>query len=196
MALEVGVDQGHRVSGFLILFVHAWWDSLGEWLERCKVCTCIGQLETRNRWIHTRLCPSGSRNMIQWSSDRSHVTPHITGPLQSVANEPKRKAKLKFQTTPCRNSFKTCNSCLSFPKIVEKTTRSVLRSALLWTITQRVVVIPYRRFGTTYRPHLPPWPLKIRSTRSPETSVRNYHYLPRNSPEERSSHLLRCRRVK
>lgn len=65
VSLEVGVDQGHRVPGFLILFVHAWWDSLGEWLERCKVCTCTGQLETRKRWIHARLCPSGSRNMIQ-----------------------------------------------------------------------------------------------------------------------------------
>ena len=28
------------------------------------------------------------------------------------------------------------------------------RTALFWTITQRVVVIPYRRFGTTYRSHL------------------------------------------
>ena len=26
-----------------------------------------------------------------------------------------------------------------------------LRTALFWAITQRVVVIPYRRFGTTYR---------------------------------------------
>ena len=47
VALEVGVDQGHRVSGFLILFVHAWWDSLCEWLERCKICTCTEQMETR-----------------------------------------------------------------------------------------------------------------------------------------------------
>jgi len=29
-----------------------------------------------------------------------------------------------------------------------------MRTALLWTITQRVVIIPYRRFGTTYRSHL------------------------------------------
>jgi hypothetical protein len=41
-----------------------------------------------------------------------------------------------------------------------------LRSALLWTVTQRVVVIPYRRFGTTYRPtifHLDPsrWDWKV-----------------------------------
>jgi hypothetical protein len=29
-----------------------------------------------------------------------------------------------------------------------------LRTALYWAVTQRVVVIPYRRFGTTYRSHL------------------------------------------
>jgi len=29
-----------------------------------------------------------------------------------------------------------------------------LRTAMLWVITQQVVVIPYRRFGTTYRPRL------------------------------------------
>jgi len=29
-----------------------------------------------------------------------------------------------------------------------------MRTALLWAIMQRVVVIPYRRFGTTYRSHL------------------------------------------
>jgi hypothetical protein len=34
-------------------------------------------------------------------------------------------------------------------------------------------------------------PLKMGPIGRPETSVRNYHYSPRNSPEERSSHLLR-----
>jgi hypothetical protein len=29
-----------------------------------------------------------------------------------------------------------------------------IRTALFWVITQRVVVIPYRRFGTTYQCHL------------------------------------------
>jgi hypothetical protein len=48
-----------------------------------------------------------------------------------------------------------------------------------WAVTQRVVVIPFRRFGRT-------WPRGF-----PETSVRNYHYMLRNSPEERRSHLLR-----
>ena len=34
------------------------------------------------------------------------------------------------------------------------------------------------------------WPLKMGPIGCPETSVRNYHYLLRNSPEGRSSHLL------
>jgi len=29
-----------------------------------------------------------------------------------------------------------------------------MRIALFWVITGQVVVTPYRRFGTTYRPHL------------------------------------------
>jgi hypothetical protein len=32
----------------------------------------------------------------------------------------------------------------------------LIRSALFWDITQRRVVIIYRRFGTTYRSHLFP----------------------------------------
>ena len=53
-------------------------------------------------------------------------------------------------------------------------------TALFWVITQRVIVISYRRFDTTYRSHLQP-------TRCPEMSVRNYHYSLCNSPEERNS---------
>ena len=56
----------------------------------------------------------------------------------------------------------------------------------LQVITQRVVVIPYRHFGTTYRS-----PLKLGLIGCLETPVINYHYSLRNSPEERSSYLLR-----
>ena len=72
-------------------------------------------------------------------------------------------------------------------------------------ITQRIVVIPYRRFRTTYRPHLQrssnpelssfllgflgPW--KMGPKVCPETSVRNNRCTLRNNPEERRSHLLR-----
>jgi hypothetical protein len=52
-----------------------------------------------------------------------------------------------------------------------------MRSALFWDITWRIVVIPYRRFGTTFR--------------APETSVSDCHYTLRNIREERRFHLLR-----
>ena len=46
-----------------------------------------------------------------------------------------------------------------------------------------VEVIPYRRFGTIYRPHLQG------PTCCPETSARNFHYTPRNIPKESGSLL-------
>jgi hypothetical protein len=71
---------------------------------------------------------------------------------------------------------------------------------LFWIITQRVVVISYRRFGTTYRfrlkgSRIPPecWSLIMGPIGCPESSERNYHYSLRNTskPEEHSSHLFR-----
>jgi len=67
-----------------------------------------------------------------------------------------------------------------------------------WAIRQGTVVIPYRRFGTTYRSHLlgsrdlvlDAWPLKMGTIVCPETSVRNYHCSLRNSPEDSNSYLL------
>jgi hypothetical protein len=55
-----------------------------------------------------------------------------------------------------------------------------MKTALFWVVTQRVVVIYYGRFGTT-------WPQKVWTRGCPEKSVRNYHYSLRNNPEERSS---------
>jgi hypothetical protein len=70
-----------------------------------------------------------------------------------------------------------------------------LRTALFLAITQRVVVVPYRRFGITYQYHLQgsnfcSWFLKMGPIDCPETSVRNYHYLLRSNPEEHSSLLI------
>ena len=36
---------------------------------------------------------------------------------------------------------------------LEESNSCVRRTALFWVVTQRVVVISYRRFGTTYRPN-------------------------------------------
>jgi len=69
------------------------------------------------------------------------------------------------------------------------------RPALFCVITQRVVVISYRRFGTTYRSHLQ-GPFRERTVSCPETSAKNYHYSLRNNTEERRSHLLRGGKLK
>jgi hypothetical protein len=64
-------------------------------------------------------------------------------------------------------------------------------SALFWGITQRRVVVPYRRLGTTYRSHLQglrsPRPLKMGPIRCPETPVKDYHSTLRNITEQLSS---------
>jgi len=72
------------------------------------------------------------------------------------------------------------------------------RSTLFWDITQRITVITYQNFGTTYRSHLQDLEdgtqrlsLKMGSTGRPETSARNCHDMLRNIPEERRSHLIR-----
>jgi len=55
-----------------------------------------------------------------------------------------------------------------------------LRTAPSWVVTQRVMVISYRRFGQLMGP-------KLRG----QESKRNYRHSQRNNPEERSAHLLR-----
>jgi hypothetical protein len=85
-----------------------------------------------------------------------------------------------------------------------------MRTAFFRVITQRLVVIPYRRFETTCRSYpqrsrlqkqagnsnrvigflLNSWPLKMGPKCCPETSVGNYHYSLCNNPEKHSSHLL------
>ena len=65
------------------------------------------------------------------------------------------------------------------------------RTALFLIITKRVMVIHFRRFGTTCLSH--PQGLKMGSIVCPETSVRNYHYsLHYTNAEESSCHLLHC----
>jgi hypothetical protein len=70
-----------------------------------------------------------------------------------------------------------------------------MRTEFFWVVMQRVVVIPYRRFGTTYRPHLEASGIKRFFTIEDgtdwlcETSVNNYHYSLRNNPSERISEM-------
>jgi len=77
------------------------------------------------------------------------------------------------------------NSQLIMKQLKIKTSRT----GMLLVITQRVVKIYCRRFGTSRSNSR--W-----DTIGPETSVRNYHYWLLNNPDELSSHLPRGGRLK
>ena len=77
-----------------------------------------------------------------------------------------------------------------YTRVVCLQTYTTLKTALFWAIAQRVVVISYRRSGTTYGSVFKVAGIS-ESICCPETSVKNYHYTLRNSSEESSSHLLR-----
>ena len=70
---------------------------------------------------------------------------------------------------------------------------NIMRSALFIDITQRRVVILYRRFGRTHWSHLKrswnSWPFKMGPIRCPETSVWNYHSALRTIQQERTCSL-------
>jgi hypothetical protein len=46
------------------------------------------------------------------------------------------------------------NSRICYKTLLVTVTNVVIKTTLVWVITQRVVVIYNRRFGTTYRSHL------------------------------------------
>ena len=67
-----------------------------------------------------------------------------------------------------------------------------MRTAFFWVIAQRVLIISYRGFGTTYHSHLRRSSLKMGMIGCPETPVRNYLFSLRNNPEERNSQIFLC----
>lgn len=77
-----------------------------------------------------------------------------------------------------------------------------LRSSFFCLVTQSIVAIHYRRFTKTYRSHIQgssswfSWPLKTGPIGFHETSVRNYHYNLRKTPEKSRFHPIRGRSLK
>ena len=60
-----------------------------------------------------------------------------------------------------------------------------MKTALFWAVTQRIVAISYRRFGTTYSfLTFEYWADSL------SRNLGNYNYSLRNSAEERSAKLL------
>jgi len=107
--------------------------------------------------------------------------------LSYVTHEITQHTSRKF----LRMDVLTSETCWALCKeIIKQGTSSwslftqLVRTAFIWTIRQRVVVIPYRRFGANYRSYL-------QGHAGPEMSVRNCHYSLRNSSQERSCHLFR-----
>jgi hypothetical protein len=69
-----------------------------------------------------------------------------------------------------------------------------MRTALFWVIAQRVLIISYRHFGTTYHSDLQRsriFTLEDWNDRLSRASVRNYLF-SRDKPEERSSQIFLC----
>ena len=80
------------------------------------------------------------------------------------------------------NTVKICNYFISDSR------REVDEICVLIEYYVRVVVIPYRRFGTTYRFHFKGSrnrPFNIEPIGFPETSVMNYFYTLSNISEDR-----------
>jgi len=76
-----------------------------------------------------------------------------------------------------------------------RTRRWVMKPALFWVITQRIAVIPYWSFGTTYQSYLQGSRiffgfLKMVPISCLKMLVINYHYSLSNNTEECSCHLL------
>jgi hypothetical protein len=74
--------------------------------------------------------------------------------------------------------------------VLEKDPWGIRNPSLFWDVTQRILVVTYRRFGTTYQTHLqgsssPRRCLKMGLTCCPERSVNKYQCTLRNIQEER-----------
>jgi len=112
----------------------------------CPILTAVGkcwQIPTVN--IHSVLPGASQRNPCE----------------QTDVQKKKTERRVYWQTSRSQYSLfavsvwthlKTQRYCCVRCNMVAK--YRILRTALLWVITQRVVVISYRRFGTTYRSHL------------------------------------------
>jgi len=77
------------------------------------------------------------------------------------------------------------------PSLLPPTSTLLAGTTLLMLITAQALpsINPVLRFPAFF---LDSWPLKMRPIGCPETSERNYHYLLRNNPEERSSQTFLC----
>jgi len=122
--------------------------------------------------------------MKELCSERKNVgalcvksTWYVYLPLCSVEPQPKTVVEFAFYKimTDFINIWLLCDISVFRAKY--------MKSAIFWYVTQRVVVIPYGRFGTTYQSHL-------QGLRIQDSSANNSHSALRNIPEEHRSPLV------
>ena len=118
----------------------------------------------------------------------------------SMISQPTACNNINYVTVETKNVawsmyLRLDGSMLSLCTRIQASAAKYTRTALLWPVTQRAVLITCRYFGTTYLSHLlgsrphpqgsNSWLLKMGQTGILETSVRNHHYTHCNSPVER-----------
>jgi len=124
-----------------------------------KSCFCAQPTQIRNEMPDFRLLP--------WSTRGTYKS--LARPSRKQANVSVRMAWFSFGALPCRKrNLKTARVSILLKSIASLTCFRAcflpgrakdlpaprwLRTALLWVTTQRVVVICYLHFGTTYRSH-------------------------------------------
>ena len=164
------------------------------WKSRGRVLSLPRQWQVAVKvWQSTRCCIYSFWTPDDgWRNHLKHVE-HFTE-INKLCNVASCWLYLKIGTVYIRTLYHCCRgaclSCTLKAEVSPERFKSLtgLRTALFWVITQRVVVVPYRNFGTTYRSHFQGHPLKMGPIVCPETSARKYQYSLRNNPEEYSSH--------
>jgi len=169
--------------------------SLGKWCDQPHHCS---HSLTRSQARH-RTLSWGSSQQSAYSLHTS-LRPISLLPSHSRVGLTRDTFLPGFISTRYTPHFPDANSICQQPhplrcgnsKTIMQRLQNMMRTVHFWAITQRVVVVPYRRFGTTHWSHIQGSRILriIRPMGCPETSVRNYQYSPRNSPVECSSHLL------
>ena len=93
---------------------------------------------SKNTWLFSLLAGESTET---WSGRNTSHRPPDLSPLVRLY---------------CITSQRTFNQCITGVNCVwaKDSSAKKMRTALFWAITQRVVLIPYRRFGTTYQSHL------------------------------------------
>jgi hypothetical protein len=145
------------------------------------------ECEIRTQSLLTRNCRSGLNNSSENSEGTLSKISNIILRMRTIQFKRSLSVHwvIRYESKPT-NAHKSVSVYYTHCYLSLDFRHEVDDNCALPVITQRVVVISDPRFRTTYRSHLQG--SKFDGTdRLSKTSVRNYHYWLRNSPEERST---------